>query len=248
MFELDGSRGLGDALYVRAVALYLLERGEKLAIFTQWPDVFTDLAVTVRPLTAYTGREDLHHVVSCLHCRVCPVKVMDKFTLSCRQAGIEDDVPLRVDWRPRNPALVERIRRKAGGRPVLLYQPPKIAGSDEQREQEPSREAFCRVIDHYAGTHYRVKTGHGKYVHGYGACEMDLFGKLTVTDALDLCTVADLSFSTPSFLGIMAEAQDKPHLCMFTRRAAVSPYVRARNLTPARFFHKPELGTAIYDE
>lgn len=247
MIELDGSRGLGDALYVRAVALHLLDKREQVTVFTRWPDVFSGLPVTLQPLTAYTGREDLHHVVSCLHCRLGAVKMLDKFTLACLQAGLDEPIPLRMDWKPLNNALLESIRAKAAGRPIFLYQPPKISGSDEQRDQEPSEGDFCRVVDENAGR-FRIKVGHAKYVREYGGSELDLFGKLSVTDALDVCTIADLFFSTPSYLGIMAEALDRPHVCMFTRRAQVSPWVRTRSLTPLRFFHKPHLGTAIYDE
>lgn len=250
MINLDGSKGLGDALYVRAVARHLLfKEGKEVIVYTRWADIFSDLPLTVKPLDARTGAEDLHHVVYCSHCRVQQPASLDFFTLACRQAGIMDEVHLFIDWKIRNQPLVDSIQEAAKGRRVFVYQSPKKAVNAEQEAMRPNRAAFNRYVANHNDC-FRVRLGHPSAVEDDQSAphEMDLFGKISVTDALDVGSIAHLLFSDPSFITVMAESMGKRFTAMLSRRAETFPNVRARNATADRLFHNKNLLTVVYDE
>jgi len=249
MIEIKASKGLGDALYLRAIALHLLERGEAVTIFTLWPEAFHGVAATVKGLDQLTGAEDLELAAYCVFCRNPALERQDQFTRACLQVGIREPVALRLDWKVRNPALVERIKAQAGGRPILVYQPNKKANNPEQALLRPRSEAFNA---HLAAQRecFRVKVGtHHALDRDEGApCDLDLFDRTSVSDVIDIATAADRFFGETCWLLVAAEALDKPFTCMFSRRGLASPRRRVCNVTPALVFHKPHLTTAVFDE
>lgn len=247
MMQLRASKGLGDAIYLRAMVLHLLDRGEAVEVFTPWREVFADLPVAIRGLSECTGDEAWHHAKPCLHCRI--VQAPDLFRMACLQAGITEPVPLELRWRPKNVALIERVRREARGRPVLVYQPPKKAANLNERLLRPHAEAFAAFLSERSDW-FRVKVGAAPYVapENHPPCDLDLFGRTSVSDAFDIATAADAFYGEPCFVTVLAEALDKPVTCMFSRRAIASGRVHICNMRPERLFHKPHLATAIYDE
>lgn len=249
MMELVASKGLGDALYMRAVALHCLRRGHDVSVFTGWPDVFSDLPVHTKGLHQRTGDEDLRHAKPCLHCRIGVVAHLDVFSMLCLQAGIVEPVEFRLDWRIRNIELVKRVRREAAGRPVLIFQPLKRAANLNDALARPDREAYADFVASRP-EYFRVKIGHPGSVQGSGhpPCDLDLVGKTSVHDAIDLGASCDAAFGESSFVVVMAEAMDKPFTCMFSSRAIRSGRRHIANLRPERTFHKRHLATAVFDE
>lgn len=240
---LDSPKGLGDAIYVRAIVLHCLER-DRVTVFTPWPDVFDDLPITTE--ARRTGNEDIRHCSACLHCRLPEVQPESIFAMACRQAGIQEPVELKMNWKVRNPDVLAKIRRRAGDRQILMYQPPKRETGTQQDLSRPDSAAFTDYLR--TRNAYRIKVGSASVQEIPAApCELDLFGKTSIHDVFDLGTIADSFFGEPSYIGIMAQAMNKPHTCMFSSRAAWANDSRIRNMTPQRFFHKPELGTAVYD-
>ncbi len=132
---------------------------------------------------------------------------------------------------------------------MFVYQHPKLATNVEQEDMRPRAESFARILDQYRD-YYRVRVGHPDWVRAdkHAPCDLDLFGKISVTDAIDIGTVGDLFYGEPSFITILAEAMDKPFVVMFSSRAKTSRYIRARNLNFLRAVHKRHLGVAVYDE
>jgi hypothetical protein len=170
------------------------------------------------------------------------------FEMACRQSGFFDRIELRANWKVRNHSLIASIRRRAAGKKVFVYQPPRITnGLPEQEVMKPRAEEFNDYVGRQS-TYYRVKIGHPASAHEFrdAPCELSLFGKTSVPDAFDVLSDADMIFSAPSYLTIFAQAMDRPFACMFTHRAQVSQFSRARNLTPEVLFHKP--GIAVYAE
>jgi hypothetical protein len=244
--QIRASKGLGDALYLRAIVLHLIGRSESVEVFTPWREVFSDLPVTIRSLSECTGDEDWHHAKPCMHCRI--VQNLDAFTMACLQAGIMEPVLLELQWNVRNGDLLERIRRKANGRKVLVFQPLKKATNRNEELSRPKATAYRSFVESKADC-FRVKIGAAPFAVDDGLpCELDLFGKISATDAIDIGAMADEFFGEPSFIPIMAEGFDKPHTCMFSRRAVQSGRVHISNITPQRLLHKPHLARAIYDE
>lgn len=247
MIQLRASKGLGDAIYMRAIALHLRDRGESVEVFTAWPDVFSDLGVPVRALAHASGEEDWRYAKPCLHCRI--VSGMDAFSMACLQAGVDGPVALRIGWSVRNVALADKVRSAAGGRPVLVYQPPKLARNLNETLSRPRAEAYREALASVARGHFVIRLGHPSYTEATRlACDLDLFGSVSVTDAIDVCAIADHIFCEPSYMLAAAEALEKPYTCVFSRRAVDSGRTYISNLTPTRLCHKPRLMTAIFDE
>ena len=245
MIKLTSAKGLGDAIYLRAIVLHLLERGETpIAVFTFWPAAFADLPILVRSPDEQTGTEGLIQASYLLRDHTTG----DQFTMACERAGLDPIPPLVMNWRVCNPALVEAVRVAAQGRGIFMFQPPKLVNNAEQEELRPSRSAFERYVDEWRG-HFRIKVGHPAFTEeGNAPCELDLYGKTSIHDVFDLGTIAAMCFGESSFLLIMAEAMDRPFTCMFTRRGLDSDYERVRNVRPDRIFHKQHLASVVYDE
>lgn len=244
MFKLNAGKGLGDAIYLRATARHLVSLGEEVEVYTVWPEVFADMPVMIRSVAEIVDNGDLRHVAPC-NCRIPQVEALDQFANATARAGVPD-APLRIDWTVRNPALVDRVRRQAAGRPILLYQPVKRAKNPQQAALRPMREAFNRYVAER--TEFRVKLGHAAWVEEDNevACEMDLFGHTSVADVFDIATAANVIFAEPCYLAVLAQAMDKELICMFSRRALSSENVRVSSVTPQRFLHKP--AQAVFDE
>jgi hypothetical protein len=242
MIDLIGPRGLGDAIFVRSVAVRWIELGEKVTVFTTWPEVFDGIGAIVRPSASRTGDENIHHCVGCLHCRLPDVQPVSIFRRICHQSGLFEPFDFRLDWKVKRPDLIGKIKRRSAGRKIMIYQPPKIANGFEQTLFNPRQEDFFRYLEGRDDC-YRIKVGHASGAHEYkGApCELDLFGKTTVSDVFDIATICDLFFSQVSYLVTLGEALDKQVVCMFTKRALSANSVKVRQLTPDVFFHKRHL-------
>ena len=251
MIKLNAPKGLGDAIYMRAIALHLLGRGEAVKVYTWWPDVFSDMPVSIVGANDYTNDDDLHHAMACLHCRVPAIRALDRFRLTCLQAQVLEPVELRLGWKVRNQELVDDIKRRADGKRIMLYQPRKVSKDGDQELTRASRAPFKTFVNRQKKA-FRVKTGHPLFIQNDDDlnCELDLVGKTTISDLFDIAAVSDFIFGEAAcFLPNLAESLDKPFTCMFSRRglAAVSRK-RVWGIRPEFMIHKKNLATVIYDD
>lgn len=246
VIKLNASRGLGDAIYLRAAALHMLDRGEQVAVYTQWPTVFSDLPVDVRPLTEREGETDLRHVANSLNGH--DPQGRSNFAACCANAGIAEPVELRAKWTVRNHALLERIQQLAAGRPIFVYQPRKRAQNAEQKLIRPETAPYNAFIGQHS-EYFRVRLGQTPFVEfdRSAACEIDLLDKTSISDAFDIGTIGNFFFGESCFIPMLGEANSRRYAVMFTRRALNSEG-RMRFMTPERLFHKRQLGEAVYDE
>lgn len=247
MIKLTTSKGLGDAIYLRAVVLHLLERhpDEDIIVYSVWNDVFADLPVKVKSLSDKIG--DVR-AVAYRGSLPLPCDEDDEFTVRCKAAGITEPVDLKLGWKVKNHDLLYRIRRDAAGRQIFIYQPFKLITSLAMELMRPRRESFHRfLVDH--SDYYRIKLGHPPFVEAdvEMPCELDLFGKGFIFDTFDVCTIGDLFFGETCFLIQMAETLDRKFVCMFGSRALAADHWIS-DFTPKRVFHKKHLGTAIDDD
>lgn len=255
MIILESPKGLGDALYVRAIALYL-QRFAEVRVRSLWPEVFSDMRIAVEMANNrewIEGRTtEVRHVVAGYHWRIRSLLAISHFSLACAVAGFEDD-PIKLDLQWRSAAssdLLARIRNAAAGRPVLVYQSVKRCYDAEQRDLHPRREAFNRLLQHHAPTHFRVRLGHANSVDNDPEAprELDLFGETSVREALNVVSAADLVLAaSPSYMTIAAEGMNRKLIALFSARARTSRFIRAQNWTPERALHTPT-ATVLYDD
>lgn len=248
MLRINAPRGLGDAIHVRAVCLHLLSKGENLCVFTRWPEVFSGLAIDVRAEDEQAGHRDLRSVRACFQCQIPYIRDLSQFRNACMQAGVFEPIELNIGWKIRNSALLKGIMRHAGRRPIMCYQPLKVANNADDDERRPSPDVFRRMVNDCAD-YFRIRLGHPKFTPSDETleCELDLLGKVSVADAIDVVTAASLVCSEASYLGILAQAFKKKFTCLFARRGLESTSLRVAGVTPQRIFHAPELCTAVID-
>lgn len=247
MIHLTCAKGLGDAIYMRAIVLFLTGQGERVRVYTRWPQVFRDTSAELAAPSEITGEVDIRHAAACVGCRHPTVRPLDMFTRECLRAGLGRAVPLQMSWRVTDAAIVERVRSAARGRPVLIYQPLKRAENYEQRLMRPDAEAYRAGL--LAGRYFRVKLGSPASCDDDGLpCDLDLFGQTSVEQAFDVATIAERIYCEPSYLAILAEAMDKPYTCMFARAGLDAPLTRVSTMRPEFLFHKPHLATAVFDQ
>ena len=244
LIELAAPNGLGDAIYLRAAVLHLLEQGEQdVHVITMWPAIFDDLPVTTKACSDLPGKEHPRYVAYTMRHKLHGTdQGMNQFQLCCREAEIAGPVKLDIRWTARNPALCKEIKRKAHGREILIYQPVKLANIFT-----PQQNAFDRWL-HQKNKYYRIRVGHPALIKQGSSmgCELDLVGKASVSDVFDIATIGDLFFGELCYIPLLAEAMDKQFVCMFSSAAAKTGEYKHINFQ--RMFHKYHLGTAAYDD
>ena len=254
MISLVANKGLGDALYQRAITWHLLEQGTvPIRVFAWWPDAFLDFpndveVMRMELLDKY--KVNLRHVAYRLN---SPKTTTNQFATACQSVGLNGHVDLKLNWKVRNYRLFETVKRRSVGRPILLYQPLKRPRSIEQHRIRPHDAAFERYLKAHVQSHFCIRIGHRAYLSepwsGGEACHMDLVGKTSIPDLFDLALASDQMFCEPCFIVVLAEAANKPFTCMFAARAKQFDITSvSRNVTPERIFYKPHLATVLYDE
>ena len=90
MKRIRGGMGIGDALYVQAVARYLVNRGETLEVCTAWPDVFRPIRDKV--LFAPFSRHNIQYLAHYSLRKGRPETT--QFEDCCIQGGMQHSIPL----------------------------------------------------------------------------------------------------------------------------------------------------------
>lgn len=229
---------------LRAIVLHLKD---EITVFTQWPDVFSDLPITIKPLSELSQYPDTRFA-STNGRQEIPEGSSD-FLERCKRAGIDESVEFRMEWPVQNPDLVNQIRDKANGRRIFIYQPLKMARNEEQKILRPDTLAYKKFIEEHSDC-YRIKLGHPPYVDSNNdlPCELDLFGKAFIKDSFDVGTIGDVFFGESCFVIQMGEALNKPCILMRSVRAMKQDNWLNRYHDPHRVFTKKHLATTVYDE
>lgn len=236
--HIAGPKGLGDALYMRAIALHLIDSGASVAVSTRWPDVFAGAPVSFKKAdegarqVGFSIRHPLGPGIYAGYNGWC------QFDIWCHRAGISEKVDFDLRWKVIDRDLVQRIRTKSDGRKILLYQPRKT-----RSPLQPEAKAFYGWVRD--ADYFRVRMGHPEYVEDEGECELDLLGKASVADILDVATVSDMFFGELCYIGILADAMRKRSVCMLSKEHARAE--EWRHLNARRLFCNPNLTEWIYD-
>lgn len=231
MNRVRGGRGLGDALYVRAVAEKLKQKGPVTAL-TDYADVFIGSGIKVAPFQRNGAGIVAHYV----HSRAN--EDTTQWQDVCRSAGINAE--LRFSWKVQNAGLVRSVREKARGRAVVL-----VHGGREPMDRKdgfglalmPKQEAFDAVLRSMRGC-FLVQIGKAEQIYPL-ACDLDLNGQTTVSDVLDLAWDCDAVITQCGFPIPLAECFDKPLLAVWGAAHKTSNHVFIRQTTPQKVLSSP---------
>lgn len=243
MISIRGGAGLGDALYVQAIARHLVGQGQRVEVCADWPDVFCPLVgpVTVSPFRR-RPIDRLAHYASRRG-----VAGTTQFEDCCLSAGIAGRVALRLDWHVDDAALAARLR---GDRPVIAVQLPRapMGRTDGYgRELLPDCRVLQRVIDRLRHHAVIVQVGAGEPLYRFAGVDIDLANRTTVSQLLDAAATVDGFVGYPSFVIPLAESLDKPALILWSRQGLRSAHEVIRQMTPAKLLHGPRSRHLIDD-
>lgn len=237
--------GLGDALYVQAVARHIIRtRGERLTVCTSWPDVFRPLgdAVRIAPfrrqginyLAHYSARKQFAHT--------------DQFEDCCIAAGITDPVDLRLDWTLEDRELADRLR--APGKPVILVQLPRAPMGRTDgfgAELLPDCRRIQDAINIIGNAATVVQVGHGAPLFRFSGIDIDLTDRTTVPQLLDVASIADGFLGYVSFFVPLAESFGKPGLFVWSRRGLKGTHPYIQSITPDKILHRAT-SRSVFDD
>jgi hypothetical protein len=236
--------GLGDAIYLQSAARHLAERGQPLEVCSDWPDVFRPLGdlVTVGPYRRERIDIKAHYVMRKGNPRT------DQFQDVCIAAGIREPVEFKLGWQPLNRELVARVRW--GGKPVVVVQLPRKPFDRRDgfgATLLPDCNIIQQAIDRIRPRAKVVLIGKGDALYRFSGIDLDLSNRTSVTDLLDVATVADGFLGYVSFLVPLAESQSKPALIVWSRRGLTDKHEFVRQITPEKIFHRAS-SHAIFDD
>lgn len=239
-----GGMGLGDALYVQSVCRHLRDKGQSLRVHTAWPEVFSQMGPMIETgpfkrsgidiLAHYPTRKKYTNTTQFEDC--------------CITAGIKQSVDLRMDWAPTNQPLLNIL--KARGRPIICVQLPRSPMGRTDgfgAELLPDCRVIQRAIDCWRGRAFIVQIGSGTPLYKFDGIDVDLAGQTTVSELLDVASIASGFIGYVSFVVPLAESFSKPALLIWSRRGLLSGVPYVRQITPGKILHKAT-SRAILDD
>jgi hypothetical protein len=231
--SIRAGKGLGDSLYLQAVTRHFLLKGERLQVKTNWPDVFRQLDVECVP---FDRKADI-----CAHYSMRKREATNQFQDCCLQAGIAEPVDFRLDWAPTT-ALPYRPYVC-----VLLPRTPMDRADNYGIELLPEREAMQACIDVLRQRFTIVQVGRGEPVYGLERIDVDLTGKTTVAELLDVASGAAGFLGYCSFFVPLAESLNKPALFVWAARGLASDEFYIRSITPQKILSRESSRYVIDD-
>lgn len=239
-------RGLGDALYLQSVVRHLVNKGQKLHVMTDWPDVFEPLSdeVMLHPFSRERIDVIAHYTIRKHYTDTT------QFKDCCIQAGITEPVELRLDWTVKNASLVASVKSKAAGKPIMLVEMIRNPMNRSDRfgiELLPDLELMQEVLTKLKEQYFLVQVGRGKELFKFDGIDLDLTNATTVSDLIDLAYASSAMYGYCSFFVPLAESLNKKSLFVWSRRGLNSNEQFIRTITPQKILHKRDISHYIVD-
>jgi hypothetical protein len=237
-----GGKGLGDALYVQAVARHLVRQRVQLRAATAYPDVFRPLGI---PCIEFT-RQGIDVLA---HYSMRKGQATGQFEDCCIQAGIKGPVELKLDWNVEDNALAQRLLEY--GKPIVLVQLPRnpMARLDGfGAELLPDCRQIQRAIDAVQGRALLVQVGAGAPLFKFSGIDVNLANETTVAQLIDVASVSYGAIGYVSFMLPLCESLEKRALLVWSRRGLKSRTGYIRQITPAKVVHRKDLVASVNDD
>lgn len=235
---------MGDSFYTRVVTDYLISIGHEVCAYTFHADLFRNVPCKVERFGKLSTDVIAHYVQG----KNNPLTT--QWQDVCDAAGIPR-IPFCFTWNIINHALVAHVREQARGRPMVLIhggRAPMNRTDNFGIELLPEKRAFDQVQEAIYRDVLFVRIGEGKQKYAMDRVEVDLWGKTSVSDLLDIGVMCDAIIGPCSFVVPLAEAFDKPLLAIWAAAGmyhARHPYIKS--ITPQKVLSKPT-STFIVDD
>jgi len=230
-----GGSGLGDSIYLRPVVDHLERAGKAVTVMSHYPDVFIGTRAEVIPVNKSRPVDCIAHYTT-ERFRQTSTQWQDIL----RTGKLPADLALRFTWNPRNVALLERVKRDAGGDPIVLVhggRAPFGRSDGYGKFLMPRQEGFKEVLEVLSGWGkddrcFTVRIGQGEQYRL--PVNLDLTDHTSVSDLLDLATICDGVITQCGFPVPLAECFGKPVLGVWSARGLAAGDKVIRSITPAK--------------
>lgn len=233
MKRIRGGSGLGDAIYLRPVADHFLKAGHQVVVMSDYREVFHGSNARVEPFTRANCNVVAHYTTR----KNCPST--NQWQDIAINAGIEG-LALSFKWEVANEVLVKDLQAMAAGKPIVMVnggRHPMGRADGYARELLPERRAFDAVLAGLEGC-FTVEVGKGNELYPLVA-DCDLSDRTSVSDLLDIASIASGLVGQCSFMIPLAEAFDKPLLVVWAHQGLTSGTEFIRQCTPQKILSKP---------
>ena len=238
MKRIRSGRGLGDTLYMQSVVRHLVSKGEKLEVCTDYPEVFDGMKVSFAPFAR-------HNINYLCHYTKRKTEKTNQWEDIYLTAGLKD-VELKIDWNVKNQSLVEEVKSQAEGKKILFVhggREPMARKDKFGRELLPNGDVFNRTLREL--NFFSVHMGDSELLYPVYA-DKCLNRQTSVSDLLDIASIADAFYGQCSFIIPLAESFNKPLLVVWSNKGLHSgePYIAT--ITPRKILSK-KTSTYIVD-
>lgn len=231
--RIRGGNGLGDALYVQAIARHLVKQGVQLEVCTRYPEVFEHLNVK----TASFSRENIHFLAHYTSRKT--QKGTNQWQDVCAAIGNRaSGAELTIDWEVRNEPLVKII---SSHRPVMVVhggRAPMQRKDGFGNELIPNKHVFASILNKLRERYFTVYIGRDQRLFNLDV-DLDMSNRTSITDVLDIASVADAFFGQCSFIIPLAESFDRRLLILWSSAGVRSTNTAINTITPDKVLSKP---------
>jgi len=233
MKRIRSGYGLGDNLYLQSIVRHLLGNGEKLQVCTDYPEVF--LPVKDRVSFDSFSRHNINILAH--YTQGKKVQGTTQFQDMCISAKLTGKVELKLDWKIQNQALINSIPNDKPIVCILIPRSPMDRKDNFGKEIMPD----CAVLDHITSMLDAtiIQLGSGKPLYELANIDIDLSNKTTITDMIDVASIADYFLGYCSFFIPLSESFNKPALFVWSSTIPMAESWFIRAITPEKVLHKP---------
>lgn len=224
-----GGSGIGDSLYVRGVVEWLLQNKKgSYTVRTDYPDLFRGLDVEFTPF----GRQNVDILA---HYSKRKAQHTNQWEDVCIESGIPYH-PLSFSWKT----------KKYFDEPYVLIASPRIPmGRNDGFGEEilPDMEVFQDTVKKIKLKRILI----GEKPLFPIECDLDLTGKTSLHDLMDLGNGASGLVGQCSFIIPLGEGFDKPVLVVWSHRVFNSDHYYVQRINPRKILSGRK-STYLYDD
>lgn len=222
MLRIRSGSGLGDAIYLQAIVRHLLRCGQSLEICTNFPEVFSQLPVK----TAEFSRQNIDVIA---HYTRHKFESSTQFDDCCTLAGLKG-VEYKLDWKVQKDFDLP-------DNSLLVFAPREPWGRQDGYGMEllPDLDVFEDILSRL--DYFKVLIGKDRPLRDI-KCDLDLVGKTSVTDLIDLGVQCNAMYGQISHMVPLAESLDKKCLILFSKKGLECTDQRISSITPRKICHK----------
>jgi hypothetical protein len=215
--------GFGDALYAYPIVKHLIESGkeEKIIVMTDYHQIYD--CAPFRDKISFVRHSKDYAAYKISYCGRKYKLGTSQFQDVCLAAGVPSDLDFSIDWQVQNTELINSIKKlsKKKGVPICLVSGPfKPFGRVDEFGKELTIN-YKRVDDLIARNkddYFFIQVCKKQTEYTLSNIDLNLEAKTTVSDVLDIMSIADRSIGQIGHILPLSEVFKVPCLLFFARK------------------------------